>query len=110
MRHATPSAAWCRVWALPLTIALLGGCAKKDPAPVPAVPVTVATAERRAMPFELAATGTVEPIQTVAVQAQVGGVLRRVGFKEGDEVKQGQVLFELDARPYQAALEQAQAL
>jgi multidrug efflux system membrane fusion protein len=110
MRHVTPSAARFRVWALPVTLALLAGCAKKDAAPVPAVPVTVATAERRAMPFELAATGTVEPIQTVAVQAQVGGILRRVAFKEGEEVKQGQVLFELDARPYQAALEQAQAL
>jgi membrane fusion protein, multidrug efflux system len=110
MRHVTPSGARLRVWALPVSLALLAGCAKKDSAPVPAVPVTVAIAERRAIPFELAATGTVEPIQTVAVQAQVSGILRRVAFKEGEEVRQGQVLFELDARPYQAALEQAQAL
>jgi multidrug efflux system membrane fusion protein len=73
------------------------------------VPVTVATAERRTVPFELAATGTVEPIQTVAVQAQVSGVLQRVAFKEGQEVKQGQVLFQLDPRPYRAAFEQASA-
>ena len=85
------------------------GCSKKDPAPVQRVPVTVAAAERRNMPFELSATGTVEPLQTVAVQAQVSGTLRRIAFKEGDEVKQGQVLFELDARPYRAALEQAEA-
>ena len=96
--------------AFPLALATLAACAKKDPAPTPAVPVTVATAERRAMPFELAATGTVEPVQTVAVQAQVGGILTRVAFKEGDEVKEGQVLFELDARPYRAALEQAEAM
>jgi multidrug efflux system membrane fusion protein len=51
----------------------------------------------------------VEPLQTVAVQAQVGGTLRRIGFREGQEVKQGQVLFELDARPYRAALNQALA-
>ncbi len=85
-------------------------CAETDPPPPPPVPVTVATAERRTVPFELAATGTVEPIQTVAVQAQVSGVLQRVGFKEGDEVKQGQVLFQLDPRPYRAAFEQASAL
>jgi multidrug efflux system membrane fusion protein len=91
-------------------LCLLGvACAKKDPTPPARVPVTVATAERRTMPFELSATGTVEPIQTVAVQAQVGGTLRRIAFKEGDEVKPGQILFELDARPYRAALNQADA-
>jgi multidrug efflux system membrane fusion protein len=71
--------------------------------------VTIATAERRPVPFELAATGTVEPLQTVAVQAQVGGILRNVAFREGGEVKKGQVLFELDARPYRAELDQALA-
>jgi membrane fusion protein, multidrug efflux system len=95
-------------WPL-LGILLLAACSKKDPPGTPAVPVTIATAERRSVPFELAATGTVEPLQTVAVQAQVGGILRRVAFKEGDEVKQGQVLFELDPRPYRAALDQALA-
>jgi membrane fusion protein, multidrug efflux system len=110
MRHATPSLARLQVWGVPLALTLLAACAKKNPPPVPAVPVTVATAERRAMPFELAATGTVEPLQTVVVQAQIGGILRRVAFKEGDEVKQGQILFELDPRPYRAALEQALAL
>ena len=84
-------------------------CAKKDPPAPQRVPVTVAAAERRNVPFELSATGTVEPLQTVAVQAQVSGTLRRIAFKEGDEVKQGQVLFELDARPYRATLEQAEA-
>ena len=88
---------------------LLAACSEEAPPPTPRVPVTVATAERRAMPFELAATGTVEPLKTVAVQAQVGGTLRRVAFREGEEVKQGQVLFELDPRPYQAALNQALA-
>jgi multidrug efflux system membrane fusion protein len=91
-------------------LCLLGlACAKKDPTPPARVPVTVASAERRTMPFELSATGTVEPIQTVAVQGQVGGTLRRIAFKEGDEVKPGQILFELDARPYRAALNQAEA-
>jgi membrane fusion protein, multidrug efflux system len=95
---------------LSVAVILLAACAKQAPPRVPAVPVTVATAERRSLPFELAATGTVEPLQTAVVQAQVGGILRRVAFKEGDEVKQGQVLFELDPRPYRAALDQALAL
>jgi len=98
-----------RASAATIAILLVAACAKKDSPPPPPVPVTVATAERRAVPFELAATGTVEPLQTVAVQAQVGGILRRIGFKEGQEVQRGQVLFELDARPYQAALNQALA-
>jgi multidrug efflux system membrane fusion protein len=89
---------------------LLGACADKAPPPPPPVPVTVAVAERRTVPFELPATGTVEPLETVAVQAQVSGQLRRVAFREGDEVKQGQVLFELDSRPYRAALGQAVAM
>jgi membrane fusion protein, multidrug efflux system len=93
-----------------LGLLLLTGCSDKDPPPAPPVPVTVAPVERRTVPFELPATGTVEPLQTVAVQAQVGGQLRRIAFKEGVEVKKGQVLFELDARPYRAALEQATAL
>jgi membrane fusion protein, multidrug efflux system len=92
-----------------LCLFALGGCADKQPPPPPPVPVTVATVERRTVPFELPATGTVEPLQTVTVQAQVSGQIRRVAFKEGDEVKQGQVLFELDSRPYRAALNQALA-
>ena len=97
-------------WRPLLGLLLLGACAEKKPPPSPPVPVTVATAERRTVPFELPATGTVEPVQTVAVEAQVSGILRRVAFREGDEVKQGQVLFELDSRPYRAALDQATAI
>jgi multidrug efflux system membrane fusion protein len=92
-----------------IALLLLAACAEQAPPPPPPVPVTVATAERRSVPFELAATGTVEPLQTVAVQAQVGGILRRIAFREGQEVQRGQLLFELDARPYHAALQQAQA-
>lgn len=73
------------------------------------VPVTVARAELRAVPVEVAATGTVEPIQTVAVLPQVQGVIVSVHFHEGQEVTAGQVLLELDPRPYRAALQQAEA-
>ncbi len=99
---------------LPLAAALGAlpglGCGSKPPAPPTLIPVTVATVEQRAIPYEIAATGTVEPLQTVAVQSQVSGILSRVNFKEGDEVRSGQVLFEIDPRPYQAALAQARAI
>jgi membrane fusion protein, multidrug efflux system len=74
------------------------------------VPVTVGNAERRDVPFELAATGMVEPLQTVAVQPQIGGPIIRIAFREGQDVEKGQVLFQIDPRPYQAALAQAEAL
>jgi len=68
----------------------------------------VARVERRALPYELEATGTVEAIRSVDVIPQVNGTILRVRFGEGDEVAAGQVLFEIDPRPYQAALQQAE--
>jgi multidrug efflux system membrane fusion protein len=59
--------------------------------------------------MELAATGTVEPLQTVAVQPQVSGALTRIAFREGQDVSRGQVLFQIDPRPFRAALAQAEA-
>jgi multidrug efflux system membrane fusion protein len=73
------------------------------------VVVSVARVERRDVPFELEATGTVEPLRTVAVTSQVGGMLQHVRFAEGREVAAGQVLFQIDPRPFAAALQQAQA-
>jgi len=93
-----------------VALAAVSACGEQAPPPPARVPVTVGLAARRAVPYELLATGTVEPIQTVAVQAQVSGPIVRIAFREGQDVKKGQVLFELDPRPFQAALEQAQAL
>lgn len=92
-----------------LSLLPLIGCGRKSAPPNPPVPVTVGTAERRAVPFELAATGTVEPLQTVAVLPQVSGLLVQIAFTEGQEVKKGQILFQIDARPFRAALDQAEA-
>src|SRR5262245_19862024 len=61
------------------------------------------------MPIEVRVIGSAEPHQTVAVRAQVTGQLTSVNFKEGDDVTKDQVLFELDRRPLEAALQQAQA-
>ena len=72
---------------LPLVLLLAAtGCSAKPKARQPRVPVAVARAEQRTMPFALVSTGTVEAIRTAAVGSQVGGVITRVGFREGDEV------------------------
>ena len=98
-----------RVAGVLLALAALGACAEKKPEVRPKVPVTLATVEQRPAPYAVVANGSVEPMQTVAINSQVSGVLMRVNFREGDEVRQGQVLFEIDARPFRAALDAAQA-
>lgn len=75
----------------------------------PPVPVSVALAVQRNVPFRLAAIGNVEPFSTVALKARVDGQIVAVNFRQGQEVKRGEVLFRIDARPFQAALKQAEA-
>jgi multidrug efflux system membrane fusion protein len=75
----------------------------------PAVPVTATEAAQKSVPLDVTAIGTVIAASTVAVRAQITGELMTVGFKEGDEVTQGQVLFTLDKRPFEASLAQAEA-
>jgi multidrug efflux system membrane fusion protein len=67
----------------------------------------VAAAARRDIQINLDALGTVTPLATVTIQTQVSGQLVAVGFKEGQPVKKGELLAEIDPRPYQAALDQA---
>ena len=85
------------------------GSRAADPKGPPAVPVTAAAVVARTMPVKLYAIGNVEPYTTVAVRARVDGQLVGVRFKEGDEVRKGAVLFEIDARPLEASLRQAEA-
>ncbi len=87
----------------------ISACSKKDPPRQPQVPVSVTTVKRATVPFAITANGVAEPMQTVAVEAQVNGILNRVTFAEGQEVQAGQVLFQLDSRPYIAVLDQARA-
>lgn len=72
------------------------------------MPVGTATAKVGDIGIDLDALGTVTPLRTVAVRSQVNGLLQSVNFKEGQEVKQGDVLAQVDPRPFQAALLQAQ--
>jgi membrane fusion protein, multidrug efflux system len=74
-----------------------------------AVPVNTALVAEKAIPLELNVIGSAEAFSTVAVRAQITGALTSVRFREGDEVKKDQVLFTLDRRPLEAALEQARA-
>lgn len=87
-----------------LVVLVAGACDKKTPPPRSTPVVAVAQAHRGPLPYVLNAPGQVEPARTVAVQSQVSGMLTRVAFNEGDEVKQGQVLFEVDPRPFRAEL------
>jgi len=77
--------------------------------PVQAVPVSIAPAEVRDVGLRLQAVGTVQPLATVDVRPQVGGVLAQAAFVEGADVKAGDVLFRIDDRPFVNALRQAQA-
>jgi len=83
------------------------GAARGEAAPP--VPVTAAVAVQKDVPVEVRAIGTVQAHSTVEVRAQVGGVLEKVHFVEGQDVRPGDRLFSLDARPYEAALKSARA-
>ena len=72
------------------------------------MPVVSATARSGDMPITLIGLGTVTPLATVTVQSQISGQIMRIAFKEGQTVKAGDALIQIDPRPYEVALEQAQ--
>ena len=73
------------------------------------MPVTAAPVQEKDVPLYMTAIGTAESFKTVQIHAQLTGQLSAVNFKEGEDVTAGQVLFELDRRPLEAALRQAEA-
>jgi membrane fusion protein, multidrug efflux system len=73
----------------------------------PAVPVTVAEASVRDVPIYSSALGTVQALNTIAIRAQVNGQLVSIDFRQGQEVRRGDVLARIDPAPLQAALDQA---
>jgi membrane fusion protein, multidrug efflux system len=95
--------------AIALAMSFVAACSKSDPPRQPIVPVSVTTVKRTSVPYIVTANGVAEPMQTVAVEAQVNGILNRVTFAEGQPVQAGQILFEIDSRPYVALLQQARA-
>ena len=95
---------------LSASVAIIGCTTKTaQTAPMFVVPVSVATATQKTIPVSLSAIGSASAYSTVSVESRVDAVLEQVHIKEGQFVKKGDLLFTLDARPFQATLAQAQA-
>lgn len=117
MDHEIPS--WC-LFCRALTVLAVSfsfaGCSEKNsaqaearkaaPAPIPVLATQVV--EKR-MPVRLYSIGTVEPISTVALKARVDGLITKVHVRDGQEVAQGELLFQLDPKPFEAQMVRAQA-
>ncbi len=88
---------------------LLAACNKSAPPPPPPPSVTVAPAIGRSVNEWDEFTGRIEAVDRVEIRPRVSGFIRRVAFKEGSEVRKGDVLFVIDQREYQASLDQAEA-
>lgn len=90
-------------------IAFMPGSKSKPSTAVPPVPITAGMAEVKDVPVYLTGLGTVQAFNTVTVNTRVDGQLDKVNFTEGQDVKAGNVLAQIDPRPFQAALDLAQA-
>src|ERR1700686_4388968 len=86
------------------------GARRAPPPPPPAIPVTAGAAAVQDIPVYVRGLGTAQAFQNVTVRTRVDGQITKVLFTEGQEVKAGDPLFEIDPRPFQAALTQAQAM
>jgi RND family efflux transporter MFP subunit len=97
-------------WSLIVLVALAAGCEKEKPAAVPVVPVVTVSQPIRRMSQEcIEATGNISADKTVQLCSQVRGYLDNTLFKAGDRVKAGQLLFQIDPRPFQANVDVAKA-
>ena len=83
------------------------GAAKAATAKLAPVPVSLTNVTTMTVPVELSTFGTVEPLTTVAVKSQITGILAKVKFAEGQEVMEGDLLFEIDPRGPESVLKQA---
>src|SRR4030081_4147507 len=117
MRHRS---IWLSTTILVVAACGLAGYAVHEPANSPpsqppsaiasAVPVTAGLAETKNIPVYLTGLGTVQAFNTVVVKVRVDGQLDKVVFTEGQDVKAGDFLAQIDPRPFQAALDQAKAV
>ncbi len=101
-------------------IALLTGCGDKPSAPAGSggggkkggggpAPVYVGTVQKKTVPLVIEAIGAVEPMRTTVVRSQVTGTLVKIAIQEGQTVKEGDLLFAIDPRPFENALRSAEA-
>jgi multidrug efflux system membrane fusion protein len=99
------------------TMVVFSGCSRSDKSGAkkgaggggPPVPVLVAKAVETNVPVQISAIGNVTPRSTVTIRSQISGKLQDVHFKEGQTVKKGDLLFTIDPRPAQVALDQVKA-
>jgi multidrug efflux system membrane fusion protein len=90
---------------------LAAGCSSQEAQQrkMPVVPVTAAVALSKDIPIQLRPIGNVEAYSSIPIKAQISGELVQIRFSEGQNVRKGELLFEIDRRPYEQALHQAQA-
>jgi multidrug efflux system membrane fusion protein len=103
---------WVGLAALLMGLLAAAACGKQNQSAVhaeapPAPSVTVAVAGQQPIPIEIDAIGNVQPYRTVQVKSMVDGQIAKVLLKQGQDVRAGQLLFQLDKRPFEAALNQA---
>ncbi len=114
-RHLNPRKPWLSPAIVSLSLVVLAGCggttskSAQAGAGPQAIPVAVAAAERRDVPVYLEGLGSVQAYNTVSLKSRVDGQIVQIAFKEGQFVKQGDLLIVIDPRPYQVQLEQAEA-
>lgn len=109
LRHVTRRAP-LPVFAVTLSFAFAACAKKQERSQRPVALVTVAPARRATVPYIIESNGIVTPMQSVTVTPQVDGIVQSVDFREGQEVRQGQALFHIDARPYENAYNQSLAV
>jgi len=97
-----------------LVVGFLASCSRdqknaKASAPMPPVPVGVASVQQRDFPVYLTGLGSVTAFNTVSLKTRIDGQILQVNFQEGQDVKQGELLIQIDPRPYEVALQTAEA-
>ena len=103
------NAVWPVFLAALLAVAASFACSKTKQPPPRIVPVIAERADVKNVPLQIKTIGNVEPFNAVSIKALVGGAVEGVYFREGQEVKKGDLLFKIDPAPYEAALKQAEA-
>jgi len=111
MKSSRKAAQYLLVISLLSASLVCGACSakKEKPKNKPGVPVTVALAQQKDMPVQVKAIGNIEPFNSVAIKSQISGQIARVHFKEGSDVRKGDLLITLEPESFQAAVSQGEA-